>query len=326
MPLPTHQATGATQPASPSKRSDASLSWWPTTGDLRTVEQSLREQPGLALGLVLLTVISVGMELGGIALFLWAMWTGRIRSLWRGAAHRVAPWSFGELGRVLLLGALVASLLPFVRVAILSYQMTWNLDTHLWTTVSMLFLDSFVIVAILAFAAGKARTAWAALGVSVPRARAAVTAGVRGYVAMFPWIFLLLFLVVELARRMGWQLPLEPIHELIFEERRPLVLGLTVLLACVVGPVAEELLFRGVFYAALRRRTSRIIAMVVSGTVFSLVHTNLVGFLPIAALGCLLAYVYEQTGSLISSMTVHILHNSFLMAMALAFRQLMMSA
>jgi membrane protease YdiL (CAAX protease family) len=34
-----------------------------------------------------------------------------------------------------------------------------------------------------------------------------------------------------------------------------------------------------------------------------------VGFLPIMALGLLLTYLYEKTGSLVSSMAVHIMHN-----------------
>ena len=49
----------------------------------------------------------------------------------------------------------------------------------------------------------------------------------------------------------------DEIQELIFEEPRAGILALTVLLACVVGPVAEELFFRGLLFSTLRRRMSR---------------------------------------------------------------------
>jgi membrane protease YdiL (CAAX protease family) len=119
--------------------------------------------------------------------------------------------------------------------------------------------------------------------------------------------------------------PVEPIHELLFLEQRPLVLGLTLALACVVGPIVEEIFFRGVLYAALRPRTSRLWAMVISGSFFALVHTNPVGFVPILLLGCLLADVYERTGSLAASITVHMLHNALLIGLGLATKQLLTS-
>ena len=62
--------------------------------------------------------------------------------------------------------------------------------------------------------------------------------------------------------------------------------------------------------------------MLVSGGAFALLHTNLIGFPSILLLGCLLANLYERTGSLAASLTVHIVHNTLLMAMAISFRQL----
>jgi membrane protease YdiL (CAAX protease family) len=63
--------------------------------------------------------------------------------------------------------------------------------------------------------------------------------------------------------------------------------------------------------------------MLMSGAAFSCIHTNPVGFLPIMVLGCLLANLYERTGSLASPLAVHILHNSLLMSLALVLRQLL---
>ena len=220
---------------------------------------------------------------------------------------------------------MVACLMPFVRVALLYYQPNWQLDAHLWVAVSMVLLDTCLILTVLVFAAekGRGRSPWRALGLSSRRATPAIGLGVRGYLSVFPWLFLLLFLIAEAARAFGWEPPIEPIHELVFEEQRPMVLLLTSVLACAVGPIAEEFFFRGVVYTALRQRLSRLVAILSSGAIFALIHANPVGFLPIMVLGCLLAYLYERTGSLASPLAIHIVHNTFLMALAMAFRRLM---
>ena len=108
-----------------------------------------------------------------------------------------------------------------------------------------------------------------------------------------------------------------------FEETRPGVLALTVLLACLIGPVAEELLFRGVLYPALRRRLSRVAAMLISGIAFALIHTNVMGLLPIVLLGVTLAYLYERTGSIAGPIALHMAHNTLLMALAMTYRSVM---
>ena len=41
------------------------------------------------------------------------------------------------------------------------------------------------------------------------------------------------------------------------------------------------------------------------------------------ALGCLLAYLYERTGTIVSPLAVHVLHNTFLMSLAMAFRSVL---
>ena len=105
-------------------------------------------------------------------------------------------------------------------------------------------------------------------------------------------------------------------------EDRAGVVALTALLACVVGPVVEEVLFRGVLFSAVRTQTSRLVAMLISGGLFSALHTNLIGFLPILVLGCLLADLYERTGSLLSCISVHIVHNTLLMSFALILKAL----
>ena len=301
---------------------DPSMGWWPEALDMAALKQGLLREPRLGILLGLLSVLLVSMGLGGFVISIWSLWTGRVRSVWRFPLQRLPRWSGGELARVIMLTILIAGLLPFAHMALLSTSAGWQLDQHLWISGSMLVLDAFVVLTILTFAAGKGPSIGAAIGFPSRKLLRGIRAGLFGYLAVFPWLFILLWLVVEVARWLGFQPPLEMIQELVFEDNRTSVLVLTTLLACVIGPVAEELFFRGIVYTALRQRMPRLVAMLVSGALFSLIHTSLVGFLPIMVLGCLLAYLYERTGSLASPLAVHMLHNTLLMALAFTFRQL----
>ena len=83
-------------------------------------------------------------------------------------------------------------------------------------------------------------------------------------------------------------------------------------LVCVVAPVAEELFFRGFVFGGLRRH-GLVLAALVSGTAFGLAHvaSSPIGFIvPLAALGILLALIYERTGSIYPTMALHVVNNS----------------
>lgn len=299
-----------------------SVELWPRELDAAALRRAAREKPLAALAWSGLSALMVGMGLVGGLSSLWALVTGRIRAVWRFPSQRVPAWSFGDLGRIVLLVLLIAAALPWLHLGIAGAQARHATDHHAWLTTSMLALDASVVLLILTFAGWQGRSVRETLGVA-HRPWAAIRTGLRGYLAAFPWLFALLWLMVLLARRFGWQLPVEPIQELMFEEQRPWIVGLTVVLACVIGPLAEELLFRGVLYAALRQRVSRVMAMIASGTCFSLLHTNAVGFVPIMLLGCLLAHLYERTGSLLGPLAVHVVHNTILLSLALTFRALL---
>lgn len=299
----------------------AQYQWWPAAHDADSLRKIFAEEPFIGLLMISFLFFAAGLAIGGLLFTAYGLWTGKIRAVWQFPARRLPPWTFNEMVRVLILAVLVASLLPFVRLGLAGLWRGVEPDLNLWMTFSMLVLDSFVIMAVIVFAQNK-RGVRGAFGLSLGRMSEAISTGFRGYVAVFPWLFLLLAIIVEVSRRMGLKPPVEPIQQLLFQEQRPHVLGMTIVLACIVGPIAEEFFFRGVLYGALRQRLSRLFAILVSGALFSLLHTSPIGFLPIMLLGCLLAYLYERTGSLASPLSVHIIHNTFLMSLSLMFRQL----
>ena len=317
---PKHHSTRHIAASSSPAPSAQASEWWPQGLTAETLQRTMTARPLLAMALSILTGFGVATMLGGVILTLRDVASGSLRSLWRAPTRRLPSWSFGDVWRIAVLVLTFASFLGAMRATAVWRAGGEQPDWHLWLTVSMLILDLFAVIVMLALAKGKAPSAAEAVGFSRRSLTGSIPMALRSYVVAFPWLFLILFAVVQTAHALGFQPPTEPIQELLFEESRPIILGLTALLACVVGPVAEELFFRGVLYPAIRRRTSRFVAMLGSGALFAASHMNLMGFLSILFLGCLLADLYERTGSLAGSLTIHILHNSFLMGLALAFR------
>lgn len=83
-------------------------------------------------------------------------------------------------------------------------------------------------------------------------------------------------------------------------------------LVCVVAPLAEEILFRGYMWAALRRGAGPWGATIIVGALFGAVHgfgTPALLLIPLAVLGALLCLVRWRTGSIMPTVALHALNN-----------------
>ena len=86
-----------------------------------------------------------------------------------------------------------------------------------------------------------------------------------------------------------------------------------IMLVTVIAPLGEELFFRGFFYGALRNWRGPLLAALLSGALFGLVHVGSapIGYLvPLAFFGIGLCLLYEWTGSLYPPIALHALNNS----------------
>jgi tetratricopeptide (TPR) repeat protein len=77
----------------------------------------------------------------------------------------------------------------------------------------------------------------------------------------------------------------------------------------VVGPIVEEILFRGLIYGALERRLRVAGAILASSFMFAFVHLQPTYFIPIFCLGAVLGWARWKTGSLGLPILVHVLNN-----------------
>lgn len=94
---------------------------------------------------------------------------------------------------------------------------------------------------------------------------------------------------------MGAQETIKPLPVLIF--------------ICVIGPMGEELLFRGYVLKGLRDKYGTALAFCVSLLLFSLWHLNIVSIFNAFTLGIILGLLYIKTGSVFSCMITHVFYN-----------------
>lgn len=88
------------------------------------------------------------------------------------------------------------------------------------------------------------------------------------------------------------------------------VLAISLLEYVVFAPIFEELAFRGLLYAILRRRLSVVPSALISAGIFAAAHGyGFIGFISVFWSGLLWACLYEKTGSLIPGMIAHAANN-----------------
>jgi len=104
------------------------------------------------------------------------------------------------------------------------------------------------------------------------------------------------------------------------ESNDPLVVGLLVVMATVVAPLWEEIVFRGFLYPVLKKFGGIWVSALCTSLFFSTVHDNLAALLPLFLLGLLLVWIYERTGSIWAPITAHFCFNATTVTIMLAKR------
>ena len=107
-----------------------------------------------------------------------------------------------------------------------------------------------------------------------------------------------------------FSIPLQdPLWSVLREVRGTLGLGAAVWVLAIAAPVLEEFIFRGVLLRALNAHISFAWANVIQALLFSLMHVNLKGTIPLFLLGALLGWLARRSGGLVAPMALHCVFN-----------------
>lgn len=85
--------------------------------------------------------------------------------------------------------------------------------------------------------------------------------------------------------------------------------GLMILVVGIIGPICEELMFRGIVFHRLKDWVKPQAAIVISALLFGIYHGNVVQFFYATCMGVMLAIIYDKTGTLWISIVAHIAAN-----------------
>lgn len=222
------------------------------------------------------------------------------------------PWSLEAVGRLFLgvimtvcVGILLASQIDLLR-RIPAIQREF-----LQTLVMVLFFQGAALVWIARFLR-ESKTTWReAFGLKLLPWPAALAAGLGVGMAILPIAWILQALSQWLMEWARWK----PVAQTAVEQLQNPQLtlaekGFFGVFAIVMAPVAEETLFRGILYPALKQTGRPRLALWGTSVAFGVMHCNLATLVPLVFLAVVLTYMYEATGSLLAPIATHGVFNA----------------
>ena len=138
-------------------------------------------------------------------------------------------------------------------------------------------------------------------------------------ITLVPWVLMLVpalvLIVSTLVALVTQAFPLSDSEKALFERLGDDDLA-TTLLGCVIAPVVEEMLFRGVILRGFLQRYQRSHAIWGSAALFGLAHLNIYQFVAALFLGAVSGWLYERSRSLVPCIALHAAYNTALSLLA----------
>ena len=131
--------------------------------------------------------------------------------------------------------------------------------------------------------------------------------------------FIIIFALVYFASQSAGLFIIENVSDINFDEYSNALqgnsineTGVSLFLVLVLAPVSEELLYRGIFFTSWYK-IHPIFGFVGSALVFAIVHGTLAHTVSAFLFGLFLALIYSLTGSILISISSHILYNTLVL-------------
>lgn len=287
--------------------------WQEKVSNKEMLQQYQKEHPTLwnlfqAFSLFVIAAFSLGLLIDFMLLFnpVWR------RNLGRRAPPEVMNWPTDMLFKFvtlwLTLSLVLNLLMNFLHVVVFP-KLTLNFYALFHTTI--LDLMTILIIFYLVFQQQGGRRDLG-LNFSEIRPLREIGIGVAGYMAIFPAFVLTLMFLIFFIQIFKMEPPPHPLVGVFLEEEKksPWLVVYSIILATVIGPICEEIFFRGFCYPILKQKLGTLWGMVISSGFFAVIHYNLFAFWPIFVLGMGLVFLYEKRKNLIAPIVLHILHNT----------------
>ncbi len=221
------------------------------------------------------------------------------------------PWNMGE--------AFTALAIAFGIYFLVSIPATMVNDFPVLPYLVYLGVFAPTILGVAAWITNRHHVGWRSLGFTRDKLGQALGVGLAVGIGAFFVNVALSQVVTQIARALGYNT--DQVSRVSGLGEAPAwQMALIVLAVVVVAPVVEEILFRGIFYTGLRKRLGVGWAVFLSAFVFGFLHFELLGFIPLFAIGAILAALYEGQGSLAAPILAHAMNNGIIVIITLALR------
>ena len=144
-----------------------------------------------------------------------------------------------------------------------------------------------------------------AFGVWKLQALQLIKLSILSLAALYPLVFLV---QIFLEKIQGIH-PQQPLVQFLRQNTHYSDRAIVTLLAVVIAPLSEELIFRGYLYGVLRQHIGLLGAMLITSTLFAAIHQYWPVFPGLFLLAVGLSLVYELTGCLLVPILMHSLFN-----------------
>ncbi|MHB1127843.1 MAG: CPBP family intramembrane glutamic endopeptidase [Bacillota bacterium] len=162
--------------------------------------------------------------------------------------------------------------------------------------------NGIIALSLVYFVIFKYRISFKELGLRGINLMRDLVTGLRGGFAL---LLLVVIAGALIERIIPGQSSPQPFAKLVLETHSKKDLLLAFFAGVVIAPVGEELYFRAFLYPALKARMGIRLGILAASLVFAALHFDLVRFIPLALGGAGLAYLYQRTGSLLTSIFAH---------------------
>lgn len=291
--------------------------------DLKNQEEAFKEKikqyPRL-IGFITFAIFLTLLAGLGIDIFLLSRKMRGLPIFQATAPPVTVGWGLREVAQLFIF-------LFFLEAVIILSEMTvgFFVDIKHWNRDVLLMANSLVrnlgvMCLVLVWAKWRFHARFESIGLTAKDFWKNVKRGIVGYLALIPILFAILLVLSFAAQFFSYEPEPQAVVQIYLKGSSDNILFIFTLFVALVGPVIEEIFFRGFTYTAFRDRFGVRWATIASAFLFALLHMNFIAFIPIFFLGVFLAVLFEKTRSLVPSMTVHMTHNFLMVNAALFFK------
>lgn len=250
------------------------------------------------------SALEIALLASGTVLWITAVVHGRIKNWWNAPARmvrwQIAPSDFVLFGLVLI-GCVGAGSFAAARIFHLDPV---SAETTRGVLVSGLSLHLSALTACVIVVLHPVGRPLAGHPHPAP-----IRVTLQTFVYLMPPLVGITFLWSWLLTTWGFDAEPQALVGFFREAGDPRELALLIVLAVVVAPITEELVFRVGVFRFLTNYLPAAWAAVISSALFAAPHWNLLSALPLFLLGLVLSFLYQKTGRVTAPILLHALFN-----------------